>query len=788
MSEIHDQSFKLEQERVNSVVEVIDQKLADIEKKTGNIKENIISLRKTFWEDVTVNLDEPDDVIETHTSIRQQAELLSERERSHGLLSRQWRNLNRLKASPFFGRIDFKEDGEESSEKIYIGLFSLIDEENNEFLVYDWRAPISSMYYDYAPGEAQYETMDGNVHGEIELKRQYIIKNGLIKGMFDTGLTIGDEILREVLSSQADAQMKNIAATIQKEQNRIIRDVQKRYLVVQGAAGSGKTSAALQRVAYLLYRYREHLSASNILLFSPNPLFNSYVATVLPELGEENMQQTTYYQYLLHRLADVFQIEDPYTQLEYILSAERDNLFKARKESIRFKAGLEFKQLIDQYFHYLNSDGLIFKNISFRGEPFVGAQEIRDYFYSLNSSITIPNRLQIVKEWLIEKLEQKEKSERSKQWVEEERELLDRADYLKIYKKLQKQQRFTEDTFNDFEREEQMLNEWLVKRRIKPLKRRVHNLEFVDIPAVYRNLFSWSVELTDMDLPDSWKVIGNETSKMVKNKQLFFEDATPYLYLKDKLEGKQSYTAIKHLFIDEAQDYSPFQFAFLKEIFPNSKMTILGDINQSIFSHSVSTQNGLAKSEILFPEEQLEKIVLTKSYRSTRQITEFTEGLLNQDSGIEPFNRQGERPKIFRASSKDELHAGIIERVTQLQTKGYDTIAIICKTAKETNEAFHQLKDKIELQMIKKETISYDKGLSIIPSYLAKGIEFDAVLIYDGSLETYFDEDERRLFYTACTRAMHELDLFYLNEKSPFIKEVESTKYEEIKLAEIFRL
>ena len=320
MSDLQNLDWRTEQDRVDFVIKEIDKKTKKFKQGAGNVSSDVLELRKTFWEDVTVNMDEPDDVIETAASIKQQAELLSERERTHKQIDKQLNTLARLKYSPYFGRIDFWENGEKSADQVYLGIASLMDEQDENFLIYDWRAPISSLYYDYPPGPAEYETLEGTIKGEMKLKRQFIIRASEIKGMFDTGVTIGDEMLQEVLGNNASTQMKSIVATIQREQNQIIRDERSNLLIVQGVAGSGKTSAALQRVAYLLYRYRGTLKSENIMLFSPNPLFNSYVATVLPELGEENMQQVTFQEYLNHRLGKEFDVEDPFSQMEYLLN------------------------------------------------------------------------------------------------------------------------------------------------------------------------------------------------------------------------------------------------------------------------------------------------------------------------------------------------------------------------------------------------------------------------------------------------------------------------------------
>lgn len=766
-----------EQQRVDEVIKEIDKKISKIGQNTGALKQDIVDLRKTFWDDVTVNLDEPDDVIETHTSLRQQSELLSERERSHGLFYKQLDNLKRLKYSPYFGRIDFREEGEENVEKVYIGLFSLMDENEENFLIYDWRAPISSMYYDYAPGPAQYDILDDTVSGEIKLKRQYIIRDGKLKGMFDTGMVIGDEILQEVLSNQANPKMKSIVATIQKEQNQIIRNEQKKFLIVQGAAGSGKTSAALQRVAFLLYRHREKLTANNILLFSPNEIFNSYVQAVLPELGEENMEQSTFYQYLNHRLGRQLHVEDPLSQVEYMLGAEQDQFYVRRKTSIQIKAGLYFKKIMDRFVEDLGKTGMIFRNIVFRGDTFITKEEIAHYFYQLEPSVSIPNRLMKVKEWLLSELRKKEKHERTKEWVEEERELLSREDYVKVYKKLQKEKRFTEDTFNDFEREEALLSRWIVRGRMKPLRRKISQLAFLDTLKLYQAFFDWTLEQEELDLPPNWSEICQDTISQLKKRKLYYEDATPFLYLKDKIEGKSTYMGIRHLLIDEAQDYSPFQFAYLKEIFPNSHMTILGDVNQSIFTHAINDQNGLEKSNELFPKGQLEIIQLSKSYRSTKQIIEFSEEILTGNHPIEPFNRNGNVPRLEVVTNKQQLHDSIIDRINKLKRQKHETIAIICKTEAETKEAYERFKGELDLHLVQKETTSYEKGLLIIPSYLAKGIEFDTVVIYNCNHEVYREEEERTVLYTACTRAMHALYLFSVGQESPLLSQVDKSKY-----------
>lgn len=772
MSDMQNKDLQFEQDRVNFVIKEIEKKKQKLQKNTGGVSSDVLELRKTFWEDVTVNMDEPDDVIETAASIKQQAELLSERERTYKQMDKQIRILERLKFSPYFGRIDFFEKGEANVDHVYLGIASFMDEHDENFLIYDWRAPISSLYYDFAPGPAVYSTLDGEIEGDMELKRQFIIRASEIKAMFDTGVTIGDEMLQEVLGNNANAQMKSIVATIQREQNQIIRNERSKLLIVQGVAGSGKTSAALQRVAYLLYRHRDTLKSENIMLFSPNPLFNSYVSTVLPELGEENMEQATFMEYLNHRIGKKFDIEDPFDQMEFLLNQEDNQDYHTRVKGIRYKASLAFKDIIDQYAKDLSSKGLLFKDLVFRGEIIISTEAISDYFYSLDSSFTIPNRMEMVKDWLLRELKRRVRQERSKSWVEEEVQFLEKEDYQEVYQELQDKNRYSDNSFDDFEQEQKFLAERVVKVKFKPLFSRVKRLNFIDMQTLYSQLFKKGDNHTEI-LLDDWTQICLQTVVRLENDKITYEDATPFVYLQDLIKGRKSSSGIRHIFIDEAQDYTPFQFAFIQRLFPYSKMTLLGDYNQAIFSGA--TESPTVITDYQEKEEDVEKIILTKTYRSTKEIVDFTRSLVEGGEAIEPFNRHGRKPTIKMTQSN--LSNGLIqEKVNEFLQEGHGTIAVICRTAAESKRVYAALKNELPLHLIEKSTIAYEKGILVIPSYLAKGIEFDGVILYDSS--QYVNESERKLFYTVCTRAMHRLHLFATKDISPLMKNVSETLYE----------
>lgn len=772
MSDTVKSDLQKEQERVNFVSKEIDKKKLKLQKDTGGVSSDVLELRKTFWEDVTVNTDEPDDVIETAASIKQQAELLSERERTFNQMDKQIRILERLKYSPYFGRIDFLESDEKNVDQVYLGIASLMDEHDENFLIYDWRAPISSLYYDFAPGPATYPTMDGEIEGEMKLKRQFIIRNSDIKAMFDTGVTIGDEMLQEVLGNNANAQMKSIVATIQREQNLIIRNERSKLLIVQGVAGSGKTSAALQRVAYLLYRYRETLKSENIMLFSPNPLFNSYVSTVLPELGEENMEQATFMEYLESRIGSEFEVEDPFDQMEFLLNDEEKSDYQTRVRGIRYKASLEFKEIIDQYTNELSQKGLLFKNLVFRDEIIISKETIYDYFYSLDASFTIPIRMEMVRDWLLRELKRKVRQERSKSWVEDEVQYLEKEDYLEAYQELQGKDRYTEKSFDDFEQEQKILAEKVVKQKFRPLFSRVKKLNFLDMKGLYSQLFIKGAENQEVHL-DDWTRICMQTVDTIANYKISYEDATPFVYLQDLIKGRKSSTGIRHIFIDEAQDYSPFQFALIKRLFPYSKMTLLGDFNQAIFSGATGSATVISDYEE--KGEDVEKIILTKTYRSTKEIVDFTSSLVDGGEKIEPFNRHGKKPAI-KLAEYHQLNRFVFEKIDEFLKEGHRTIAVICRTAAESKRVYAAMKNVIPVHLIEKATIAYEKGILVIPSYLAKGIEFDGVILYDSS--QYVNESERKLFYTVCTRAMHRLHMYATKDISPLMNRVPGTLYE----------
>lgn len=763
-----------EQKRVDRVMETIIEEINRVEAEASRSRNEVVQIRKHFWDEVKVSTDTFDDYLETIIGLRQEAQALSVNISTHRHASKRLSTLRRMQEVPYFGRIDFIEEGSSIQEQIYIGISSLSDTSGEHFLIYDWRAPVSSVYYDYQPGSAKYVTPGGTIEGILEKKWQYLIRGGVLHSMFDTSLTIGDEILQQVLGKGTDKQMHNIVATIQQEQNRIIRHDQGRLLIVHGAAGSGKTSAAMQRIAYLLYKYRDRLNADQIILFLPNSMFNSYVSNVLPELGEENMQQVTFQEYLDHRLSKEFYVENPFEQLEYVLTAANTPAYKSRVASIQFKASTRFFEAIQSYRQSLEDSGMLFKDITFRGKPIVTAQQIAERFYSHDTSLRFHNRLESLKDWLIKKINEVQKVERTKQWVQEEIELLSNDDYHKAHRYLAEKRGFNREEIADYEMEPEALARLLVHQKLKPLRKRVRAFRFVDLKGMYKQLFADPLKIEGWikgETPAGWDAICRATVEMLDENKLFYEDATPFLLLKELILGFQSNSSIKHLVIDEAQDYSPFQFEFLKRLFPAARMTVLGDFNQAIFAHASEMVDFNTLTSLYGPDET-EIINITRSYRSTKPIIELTRRLVPNGERIIPFERDGEPPVLKQLANHAELHSCIASKVADLQRLGLNSIAIICKSAEESKSAYESLSSIDHIKLLKSSSLEYEQGVVVVPSYLSKGIEFDAVIIYDASEHVYGDESLRRVFYTACTRAMHYLQLYSVGEPSPFLRNV----------------
>ena len=754
-----------EQQHLDDVIYKIKVAETSLEKKIKSTKKDVKDIYANFNNDVRLKTSTYSGMMDTAMSIRQQEQMLSERENRQEHAARELGTLNKLEGNPYFARIDFHETGEKRSETIYIGMASFTDKPDH-YLIYDWRAPISSIYYNGGIGDVTYMTPDGEQTVNVKLKRQFQIENSKIKTVFDTEEVVGDQMLLDALSNRSDTKMKSIVTTIQKEQNQIIRDTNSELLFVQGAAGSGKTAAVLQRVAYLLYQYRGNLHSGQIILFSPNQLFNDYINQVLPELGEQNMVQMTFYQYSSYRL--------PSLKVE-TLAQRFDEQIEERAQKINdIKGSLDYFKAVSAYANHLNKEDMRFRNLMFNGSVMFPKEKVEEIYYSFNENYNLRNRLDATKEKLLKMLNRKIHVEMRKKWVEDAVQTLSREEIQQMHQKGEQEE------ILDSDKEFKFLARQIVVKAFSKLHRQIIRNHFLSINNQFVHMLRSCPQIVDLGhygLDETqWKEDIKATVGRLKQGRLSLADASAYLYLYDLMTGKRGDKDIRYLFIDEVQDYSAFQLAFLKFSFPRAKFTLLGDLNQAIFTHE-NSRKLLDELSTMFPADKTRVVQLTKSYRSTEQITNFTKHLLTNGEEIVPFNREGELPHIY---VEDGVDAAVetVKRQAEINLNDHETTAIIGKTLKECEMLTNKLAETgVRATLIRTENQRLVKGIIVVPSYLAKGLEFDSVIMWDASSDCYGDERDRQLVYTICTRAMHRLTIIATHDLSPLFERVPESEY-----------
>ena len=600
----------------------------------------IIKHRKFLWD----NRNELDEI-----EINENCGQVALNEQLHAKKISRIRTLEKQLSNPYFARIDFKEDGEES-ESFYIGLSTVEDEDNFDIFVFDWRSPVANMFYDFEVGPAYYDAPVRRIEGHIEFTRQYNIRNGEIVFMHNSNESLCDEALTSMLSGNATDKMKNIVASIQKEQNDIIRSDDSKILFIQGAAGSGKTSIALHRSAYLLYKHRKNLSADNILIFSPNEVFAEYISDVLPELGESNIRQTTFEIFSKRFLPSNYLYESKNDHLDYIYSNHTDlKTFKLRTKSMEYKNTLDFMNTLNKFI--LDIPRLITNvtPITIEGVQIVSKKSVEKTIFERFKDIPFLNRIDVVKQSLFSQVENKYLSSKDNSHF----------DYVEDKK-----------TFYDFCKAQVDLQ---VDAMIKTL----------DSVAIYKSLWSNIEKYTDIDLNNTKDL----TLNYLNNNEVKFEDITPIIYIRSSLEGFRSYGNMKHVLVDEAQDYSPLFYEIVKRSFPNASLTIMGDLNQRIDKHS----NVKSRNSITNVFNDVKTVVLTKSYRSTGNITNFTKDILETHEPIEAVDRIGDNPTIHIVNNN--LEERISTKINEMKDKGYKSIAIICKNKENSKKLYSSLKE-----------------------------------------------------------------------------------------------
>ena len=648
--------------------------------------------------------------------------------------------LKKQKNSPYFARLDFKEDGLSYAEKFYIGYFSLIDNKSADVLICDWRADISAMFYDSALGRAQYTSPMGLIEGELLLRRQFKITDSEIKYMFDSDIAIEDDILQEELGKSADLKLKTIITTIQKEQNKIIRELSCDLLLVQGTAGSGKTSIALHRLAYLLYKYRKSLISGNIMIFSPNNVFNAYIADVLPDLGEDKVLQTSFHEFFSSMVKEKT-VEEYTKQIEYLLSVNDEK----REESIKLKGSHEFAKALEYYFKEKGQFENNLDTLEFYDTVIFNKETIENLYLNDYKGYTPEVRLKKIKNIAIEYVEENLKEERLNKYKPE----------------------ITENgvlQFTDEEMQIALRERW--ETDINLFEKKIDKMLSIDVYKLYTKV----IEQVGKTLsPSSYKEIYLTTKKDIENGYLKYEDVAPIIYLKLLTGQLPILYKISQVVVDEAQDYPPMFYIVLNKIFNNAKFTILGDINQSI--NTYKSEIASISSYFFFTERKRKYFSLNKSYRSTVEINNFLKSFNLSNEDVTFLERHGEEPKFIDISKYDiEKNLIILEQVKKLKEQGFHSIAIICKTAADCKILYESFKGvSKDIVLIGNEDIIYPKKIVIIPSYLTKGLEFDGVIVEDANNNKWKTEQDSQLLYVACSRALHRLVILYDKELTSLI-------------------
>lgn len=704
------QTISLAEEQLKQAKEAADKKKSEIIEAKKDVRENtehgITSLYTSDGFEALVELSQ---YINPVTD-----KIIDYEEEEHKILL-----LEKMIKSPYFARIDFKFDDEDEFEKIYIGRSSLRKNSYQEMYVYDWRSPIASIFYRFMTGEAFYDAPCGRVTGELNLKRQYEIKNGKLEYFFDSDVQIVDEFLRQLLSQNTTAKMKAIVETIQHEQDVVIRDMENDLLMVQGVAGSGKTSIALHRAAYLMYQgLQTKLSANNIMIISPNSIFEQYISNVLPELGEDNVISSVF-EDILSELLNGRKIQSRNDFLENLIVNSKYK--EISRNSIEFKTSSFFREILDQFLIDIPRQWIEFEDVYYEGKCVVSRQILKDKILG-RTETPLGIKLEQLEDYILEQIFGTGKGRGHK----EEKNLI---------------------------------------------KQEIQKFIKIDIVELYKILFSneayfYSL-LQNSNPSQNIKNIWKYTKENLEADSLYYDDAIAIAYLYLKIYGTNKYKNIKQVVIDEAQDYYPLQYEIFNLLFSNAKFTILGDMKQT-----------LAKKEDISFYEQIQKILnkkksslimLDKSFRCTNEILNFSLKFIEKSSQIKSFNRNGDSPKVYIADNSEIFIDEIVKEINLCQEKGFQSICLICKTEKNSIYLFNKIKHKLDIQLIKNGSVSDLQGVFILPVYMSKGLEFDAVLICDADSQNYHDEDDKNLLYVACTRALHKLSLFCENEVSPLI-------------------
>lgn len=688
---------------------------------------------------------------------------------------------NESKDNPYFARIDFKEKIRDV-ESFYIGKFGLIDEVKNEEVVIDWRAPLANLYYSGTFGAASYTAPMGEIQGELLLKRKFQVKDGKIVNIFDEGINelivpvsedgeeLVDEFLKINLEENMSKKLKDVVNTIQREQNEIIRAYKNKPIIIQGSAGSGKTTVALHRLAYLVYTYGDEMNNRNILVVAPNQLFLDYISDILPNLGVSNVKQSTFEELCSTILNIKYKIITKDKKLAHIMECKDEEEIKYITASSKIKGTMTYKTIMDRFIKYLERKSSEVEDILVDEYILFSAKEIKRLYIKDLENLPINKRKDEINKYFKGKLKNR---------IEEIKEKIENVYFFKVKDIKNRKDISEEDKRKEIiktydERDELIAG--LKTKGSKALKEFFGNWKKISVVDSYINLYNDEEafsSVTDSCLPKKLvDYMRDEINKNIATKNIDCDDLTALTYLQLKLEGVVGENYI-HTVIDEAQDYSLMQFNVLKEISKNNSMTIVGDLGQGIYNYKgINSWESLI--EKVFSEDAT-YITLSQSYRSTVEIIEFANRVLEkQELNIKPalpILRHGDEPRVINAREDEEIRV-IDSLLEEIYSKNKKTVAIICKTYTECKELHKRLKkeSKYKWELIEESQSKLDIDNLIIPSYMTKGLEFDATIVYNCGEDMYRNEVlDKKLLYVALTRALHLQYVMYKESLSSLL-------------------
>lgn len=736
-------------EEIQYLEEIINLLQYKLEFETDNLEDqraDLIESRRDMWENTTHSSADFDKL----TDFNQYLSALQAQTFTYTELAKLISKYEKMLESPYFARIDFTEEGYDDTEKIYIGLFNLMDEEAHEIKVYDWRAPISSIYYRNEAGPVEYKAPVGLIKGIVTLKRQFKITNSKMEYFFDSNINILDEMLMVALSKNMTSKMKTIVETIQKQQDLIIRDIYNDLLVVQGVAGSGKSSVALHRIAYLMYQgFNTKLSANNIIVISPNPLFSKYISNVLPELGEDNINEYTFENIFQKLFESKLSMRTKSENFENIIIAETEEKRNFLRSYDEFKGSFVFLKIMDRFIDYYEHKQIPFEDIYYNGKTIEKRELLKAFL--LNGKLNMPTakKLKIIENRIMEKIRDMKNSRR-----------------IKIETAVNR--------LNNHEFEIQSFTRVLAAKETKSIIEEVQKFTLVDSFEIYKNLFAdiniFKKISKGLDLPENIDEIISYTNNALNDPfNIPYADGIALMYLKIKAEGCDLFSGIKQVVVDEAQDYYPIHYYILKNLYKYARFTIVGDVNQAIEKNAdISIYDEIIS---IFNFAKSDKIYLNKSYRSSYEINKFSTKLLDVGTQTEFFKRNEEVPIVTKAIDSSNLQDEIVKTIENYKSQGLSSIAVICKNRKEATDLYFKLSNKVKVKLI--DYLDYEsvlEGVLILPVYLAKGLEFDAVIVHEANNKNYNSVYDKKLLYIACTRALHRLSLFYTGKLTKFLK------------------